>query len=168
MPNIIKDMAQIRSFRESPSLPARVGTALIYAFFGGVVLTYSEGAMGGLLSIFFLIGILLWVFVVHRKAGSYFLRYHLFQALLLNVSLGAIIWVFVSAMALMETIPWINIVSQYMTLGFLGKIIQVANTIQLSFKDVCLFLLSLFMVVQSLRGTYQEVPWITDGVRYWI
>lgn len=161
-------MNKIRSSREDPTLLSKAGVALAYVLLAWVVTTTPLHDMGNLLTIFMLLGFLVWVFVVRRRtAVNYFVRYHIVQAVLLNISLSAVLFLLIALLGLFATLPGVNmVVSLVYTLLFDNM--HVANLFYTSAKDIIVMTLGLILAFTCFRNQYAELPFITDGVRHWV
>lgn len=160
-------MVNVRPFREDPTLWNKIGVALVYLVLGWTVTSSAPGASGDLLSIFLILGILAWVFVVRRRSVKYFIRYHIVQALLLNISIAALLWLLLALLGLLETLPGINMLVGYIYAALFAPM-SVAGVLSASVKEIVLMSITLVMAYYCLQGRYTELPWITDGVRHWI
>lgn len=160
-------MINVRPFRDTPTLLNKIGVALVYLVLGWVVTTYPAGDMGNLLSIFLILGILCWIFIIRHRSIKYFVRFHIVQALLLNLSIAALIWLFMALLSLLASVPGLSIIAQYIAMALLSSL-NIGELFYASVKEIILGTLTLVMVFYALRGRYTELPWITDGVRHWI
>lgn len=160
-------MNNIRPFRDEPTLLNKIGVSLLYLVLGWTVAVYPVTALGNLLSIFLVLGILVWAFVIRKRSIKYFVRFHVTQALLLNISIAALLWLLIAFFSLLATIPGINILVGYILAG-LFEPMTLVNALEASVKDIILVAVALSMVFYSLKGRYTELPWITDGVRHWV
>ncbi len=160
-------MNKIRPFREEPNLLNKIGVALFYIVLGWVVANYPIANIGNLLSIFFILGLLVWVFIIRKRSIKYFVRYHVVQALLLYISLVAILWLLLALFNLMSTIPGLNILVGYLSIALFGSL-NVGNVMEASAVQIVITALAFVMGFYAIRARYTELPWITDGVRHWI
>jgi len=160
-------MRNVRPFREEPNWLDKSLTALGYLLLGWVVTSHPVLDMGGLLSLFMILGILVWVFFVRKKSLKYFIRYHVVQALLLNISLAALLWLFVALLSFVAAIPGLHIIADPIAVGIFTPH-QIAGVIQASAKDIIVMTIAISMVFYTLRGRYAELPWITEGARHWL
>lgn len=162
-----KGMRNIRPFREEPTVLNKVVVALAYVLLAWVVTSTSIVSMGGLLSIFFILGLLLWIFVIRQSRIKYFVRYHLVQAFLLFISIVAVLWLLAALISLLMSIPGLNYVAGMVAFLLFDPYLG-AGAYHFSVKDVVLMTLGVVLAVYALRGRYTEIPWITDGVRHWL
>ncbi len=160
-------MNNVRKFRQDPSLWEKLVSVLAYILLGWIVATTPPGGMGGLLSIFMILGILLFVFIIRRRSLNYFLRFHITQSLMLNLSLAALIWLLVAFLRLLGTLPVFSILSGLMAQLLFSPISLYAGY-SASLIQMVLFALALVLAVYTMLGRYTELPWVSDGVRSWI
>lgn len=160
-------MNKIRPLRDEPTPLNKIGVALTYIVLAWMVVRPDVTQVGGLLSLFMLLGILAWALIVRRRSIKYFVRYHVVQALLLNISLAAILWLLVALLDLMNTLPGFQMIAQYVMM-VLFQPISVGNMFAASVKDMFIMSVALVVAFYCLQGKYTELPWITDGVRNWI
>ncbi len=160
-------MSNIRPFREEPNWVNKALIALAYVLLSWIVTTQAVQTMGNLLSLFMLIGILLWVLVVRQRSIKYFVRYHLTQAVLLNMTLAAILWLLTALLGLMLTVPGLNILGGILSQTLFSDM-PIGNLFYASPKNIVVMTVGFVMALYAIRGRYTELPWITDGVRYWV
>ncbi len=150
---------------DSQSLGPKVGAAFAYILLGWIVATF-KGDMGSLISIFMLLGFVYWLVVARRRQSvSFFLRYHLLQALVLNLLLTTGLWLLTQALMLFMTIPVVNV-----AVGWLEAILfkPLITHMNLSVVGICILLVALAMAFDCLRGRVTQLAWVSDAVRQWV
>jgi hypothetical protein len=162
-------MSKIRPFREEPNWLEKILPALVYIALGWIVVRQPVGQIGGILSLFMLLGILTWALVIRNRSMKYFIRYHATQAIILNMALAAVLWLLFTILDFFSVLPGVNFLTQYVTFALFSPMdIGSLGYVEASVKDIFIMAFALVLGFECIRGKYTEVPFITDGVRYWI
>lgn len=143
---------------------------MAYVVLGWIVASYEVLSIGNLLSLFLILGIIVWALVIRRSSVKYFIRYHIVQALLLNISLSAALWLLIAVLGLLGTLPLLNLLASvsYTALFDFHPMSILPYFSEASIKDIFVMSIALVMGFYCVRGRYTELPWITDGVRHWL
>ena len=153
------------SGHDSQGLGPKLGAAFAYILLGWIVATFKSD-LGGLISIFMLLGFAYWLVVARRRqAVSFFLRYHLLQALILNLLLTAGLWLLKQAFDLFLSIPLLNIPVAWVELLLFKPFITHLN---LSVMSICILLVALTLAFDCLRDRVTQLAWVSDAVRQWV
>jgi uncharacterized membrane protein len=160
-------MRNVTPFRNEPGLPSKAGVSVLYVVLGWIVATSNPALIGGLLWTFLIMGVIAWALFLRKRSGSYFLRYHIVQALMLNMALGMVLWLTDAVLRLLASVPLIDFVGQYLYFILFAPI-NIGGTLEASAKDIVVLTIALVMAFYSIRGRYTELPWVTDGVRNWV
>ena len=150
---------------ESVSLIHKVIAVLAYLVLG---FTVTSTSLSALISIYFVLFIL-YTLIIQRQKYSipHFVRYHLLQALLLNLVLAVLIWFLLSLLQFLMTIPGLNIIA-----GYIGAFVFNVVLIPLSFGyftptfiNIVVLSLAVAMSGYACMGQYTQLPYISDAVR---
>jgi hypothetical protein len=163
-------LKNVRPFRDTPSWPERLLAALGYLILG-LCLTFIPPELAQhLLNEGLMIGaILFWALIIHPKRGKYFVRYHLFQALLVYVGLILLAWLITALLQFFDSVPLFSTVSHTLSLLLFGPIqfpLQVTQSMPLQASSWMILILSVNLVsaFYALKAEYTRIPYITDTV----
>lgn len=158
---VMRHLRPVGSSNE-PSWPNKIIIALTYTLLGGIVAVNAVQTQG-LLMLFMLVGFLYWLFIGRNPySHKYFVRFHLVQAIILNLCLATVLWLFVEVVRLLMMMLPIELL---VTLLF--EPLNMAG-IQASVVQMFIFSIALVLAGYALMGREVEVPWISDGVRHWV
>ncbi len=107
----MRDMKNVRPFRDEPTVLNKTVVASAYVILAWVVASQEVVQMGGLLSIFFMLGLLVWIFVLRNSRIKYFIRYHVAQSMLLNISIIAVLWLLIAVLKLLALLPGLSLIA---------------------------------------------------------
>lgn len=152
------------SGHDSQGLGPKLGAAFAYILLGWIVATHSD--MGSLITIFMLLGFVYWLVVARRRQSvSFFLRYHLLQALVLNLLISTVLWLLMETFRLFLTIPLIDVAATWIQTILFQPMIP---RFSLSVVGICVLLMAFSMAFDCLRGRVTQLAWVSDAVRQWV
>lgn len=160
-------MKNIRPLRDDPNAVNKIGCALSYLVFAWVVARTDVGNLGGMLSTFLVIGMLVWVFIIRQRNVKYFVRYHVVQSLLLNISLCAVLWLLSVLISFLNTIPLISMLAGLLSM-ILFSSVPIGGFFSATPVEILVMSFGIVMAFYAAIGQYAELPWITDGARHWL
>jgi hypothetical protein len=67
----------------------------------------------------------------------------------------------------MLTVPGLNILGGILSQTLFSDM-PIGNLFYASPKNIVVMTVGFVMALYAIRGRYTELPWITDGVRYWV
>jgi hypothetical protein len=161
-------MKNVRPFRDEPTVLNKAVVAFAYIILAWVVASSSVMQMGSLLSIFFMLGLLVWIFVLRSSRIKYFIRYHVAQAMLLNISLIAFLWLLMAVLKLLVLFPGLNLLAEGVVWLLFDPLFHFSDAMDFSVMMILIMSAGVVLAIYAVRGRYVELPWITDGVRHWV
>jgi len=155
------------SQNDTPGWGQKALAALAYILLGNIVAQTGWEALGGLLSIFMLLGILVWALVLRNHKLPHFVRYHVAQSLLLNMALTMVYWLLFSVLMLFAALPGLSIVTQFVATWILSPL-PVAMVFEASVVEMVTLSIAIVLAAYAMRGKYVEIPMITNGTKHWL
>lgn len=156
---------KISSFRGNPTILNKIIVTLVYLTLGYTVTVTPPSSI---ISIYFILGLLYMLFI-HRQKGSvkYFVRYHLIQALFLNITISMLMWLLLAMIGLFESLPFLTMlmtVIRYYLFQFELYAVP-SGTFSPTVINVAVMMIALVTSFYALRGQLTQLPYISDGVR---
>jgi hypothetical protein len=155
----------IQNFRGNPTLLNKLVVFLAYITLGYTVTAFAPTT---LISIYFVLGMLYMLFFQRQKAKlKYFLRYHILQALFLNLTVSMFIWLALALMGLFEAIPiFTTLVTIFRFYLFGFELFPVeSGTFAPTIVNLLVMTIALVTSFYALRGRLTELPYISEAVR---
>ncbi|MCA9806508.1 MAG: hypothetical protein KC476_01005 [Cyanobacteria bacterium HKST-UBA06] len=160
--------SHLRPAGRQPELWEKAVVAIGYLLLGFIVSRAHPGEFGSLITIFMVLGFLYWLLIArNRYKTSEYLRYHILQALMLNIALAAALWLLVSFLGMLEVLPLLTAAID-MVLVLLFAPIGVAGFSGLSVKSFAVMVIAVILIADALRGNLSRIPYVSDGVRHWV
>lgn len=149
---------------EDPSLAIKLAVAAVYLTLG---YTVASSSLSMLISIYFVL-IILYSLLIQPKKYSvpYFLRYHILQALFLNICLAVVIWFLINLFQFLVTIPGISIIASFVwTLLNTPLIPVILGAFSPILINVTVMCFAITMAGFAFTGQRTRLPFISDAVK---